>query len=118
MTLGPSPALVAASFADKSMAAQPFRGGHVPARERRARRDVTDARSTAMDRRDRQAPRYKDRAAHDKGFAREGEEYRRKMDRIPAPGTDPLQDGPSVRRSAVHTTELPAQIRIADARFR
>ncbi|HEY9554724.1 hypothetical protein [Allosphingosinicella sp.] len=47
-----------------------------------------------MDRRDKQAPRDKDRAAHDKGIAREGEENRRKMDRIPAPGTDPLHEGP------------------------
>src|SRR3546814_12477837 len=97
MTLGPSPALVAASFADKSMAAQPFRGGHVPARERRARRDVTDARRTAMDRRDKQAPRDKDRAAHDKGNARGGEEHRRTVDRNPAPGTDPVHGGPQAR---------------------
>ena len=47
-----------------------------------------------MDQREKQDARVKKRSEPDKEIAREGEENRRKMDKVPPPGTDPLHEGP------------------------
>ena len=43
---------------------------------------------------DREKERAKKRSKHAEEIAREGEENRRAMDKVPPPGTDPLHEGP------------------------
>ncbi len=47
-----------------------------------------------MDQREKQDLREKERSEHEREIAREGEENRREMDKVPPPGTDPLHEGP------------------------